>query len=177
MSKKIKCGLAALVTMFAMFCANAQDQATKPNALLNLMRFEGQWEAPTTMVLEGKTYLFTYYLEFKKTADGSGLSMEEWFSSPELGTLKGSNLIGYNGNDEKIHWFSVDNFGTSHEHIGVWKTNDHFYMQANEKQQSKKFVENINMVFKSNDLLELTLTASLDGNEFEKVSGLFQRKK
>ena len=56
--------------------------------------------------------------------------MDEWFSDPEIGTMKGVNLIGYIPNDGLIHWFSVDNMGTAHVHIGSWDTPDHFSMQA-----------------------------------------------
>lgn len=164
--------LAAVLLLFALNRVSAQET---PQALLNLMRFEGDWEGKATLVLEGKTYTFLYHANFKKTADGTGLLMEEWFNSAELGKLMGTNLIGNNANDGKIHWFSVDNFGTTHEHIGIWKSREQFYMETTETIQNKKYVEKINMIFKGNDTLELSLLATLDGKEYEKVSDVFQR--
>lgn len=167
-----KAFLAAALLLFAMNRVNAQET---PQALSNLMRLEGHWEGQATLVLEGKTYTFPYHADFKKTAEGSGLLMEEWFNSAELGKLTGTNLIGYNANDGKIHWFSVDNFGTTHDHTGTWKGREHFYMETTETMQKKKYVEKINMIFKGNDTLELSLVATLGGKEYEKVSVTFQR--
>lgn len=164
--------LAAVLLLFALNMVNAQET---PQALSDLMRLEGHWEGQATLVLDGKTYTFPYHFDFKKTAGGSGLLMEEWFNSTELGKLSGTNLIGYNANDDKIHWFSVDNFGTTHDHTGTWKSREHFYMETTETIQKKKYVEKINLIFKGNDTLELSLLATLDGKEYEKVSVLIQR--
>ena len=164
--------LAAVLLLFALNRANAQEV---PQALSDLMRLEGHWEGQATLILEGKTYTFPYHTDFKKTADGSGLLMEEWFSSEELGKLMGTNLIGYNANGAKIHWFSVDNFGTTHDHTGTWKSREYFYMETTEMMQKKKYKEKIDLIFKGNDTLELSLSATLDGKEYEKVSVVFQR--
>jgi len=173
MTTNLKSGLLAL-TLAGVFNLNIA-QNTIPSVLASLMRLEGHWEGLANMMLEGKTYQFNYSAEFKKIADGQGLSMEEGFTDPGLGTLKGSNLIGFNANDGKIHWFSVDNFGTAHDHLGYWVSEDHFYMQANELQQKKKFVEKINMRFKGKNQMELTLVASLDGKVFEEIKVDFHR--
>jgi hypothetical protein len=178
MKTNLKAGCAVLLLIFALNFASAQNEATKiPQALSDILKFEGYWEGPATMTMDGKTFSFTYFADFKKTADGSGLSMDEWFTHPELGSLKGANLIGYNSNDGNIHWFSVDNFGTAHEHIGKWISPDHFMMQATEMQQGKKMVEKIDLVMKSNDLMEFSLVASLDDVVFEKGNATFKRTK
>lgn len=173
MTNSFKWGLCGLALISMIQWNLAQNQI--PGALAGLMRLEGSWEGPARMMLEGKNYQFTYTAVFKKAADGMGLTMEEGFTHSELGTLKGSNLIGFNANDGKIHWFSVDNFGTAHDHLGHWISEDHFYMQAGEIQQKKKFVEKINMKFNGKNQLELSLTASLDGKVFEEIRVDFQR--
>lgn len=177
MPSKIKIGLIAIITLLVFNLANAQPPSQMPRALSDLMRFEGRWEGPATLMMDGKTYRFTYYADFKRTADNSGLYMEEWFSAPELGALKGSNLIGYNTNDRKIHWFSVDNFGTTHDHIGVWRTPDHFFMTANEMQGKKNYIENIDVTFDGSDTMDLSITATLDGKETEKCTAVFHHSK
>lgn len=48
---------------------------------------------------------------------GSGLYMDESATMSDLGKLDGGNIIGYDPYDKKLHWFSVDNFGTTHDHI------------------------------------------------------------
>lgn len=165
MPYKMQTGLTAFVTLLFFNVVNAQQPPQPPKALTDLLRFEGKWEGPATFTMEGKTHQFTYYADFRRTADGSGLYMDEWFDAPGLGAMKGANLIGYNANDGKIHWFSVDNFGTTHDHLGVWKAPDHFFMQARETQGGKKFVENIEVTLTRPDTMDLLITATLDGKE------------
>lgn len=149
---------------------------TAQTPLENLFRLEGNWAGEATLILEGNTFTFTYYADFKKNDEGSGMYMEEWFSHPDLGSLKGYNLIGYNARDQKIHWFSVDNFGTTHDHLGYWKTPDHFYMEATEKHGGKKFEEKIDIIFKNNDEITLHLIATIGGQLFEDVVVIFHRQ-
>jgi len=102
--------------------------------------------------------------------------MEESFSSPDLGELKGYNLIGYNSRDEKIHWFSVDNFGTTHEHLGYWISDNHFFMGVTEKKEGKKFEELIDFIFVDNDHLAFHLVGKIANTIFEDVTGTFERQ-
>ena len=149
---------------------------TAQRPLENLFRLEGNWAGEATLILEGNTFNFTYYANFKKNDESSGMYMEEWFSHPDLGSLKGYNLIGYNARDQKVHWFSVDNFGTCHDHLGYWKTPDHFYMEATEKHGGKKFEEKIDIIFKNDDEITLHLIATIGGQLFEDVVVIFHRQ-
>lgn len=176
MSSKIKIWLAITIFFISNF-SFAQDQPAIAKPMSDLLKLEGKWEGPAKLKINGKSYEFSYYADFLKTADGSGLYMQEWFNAPGLGNLKGSNLIGYNANDSKIHWFSVDNFGTAHDHIGIWKSGNHFFMQANEIQGKKKFVEKIDLTLRDNDTMEFLLIATIDGKETENGIATFHRSK
>ncbi|MGE5313633.1 MAG: hypothetical protein ACM3Q4_02965 [Acidobacteriota bacterium] len=168
---------AALCLTFFVCTGQAQEQPAKtPEPLARLFQIEGCWEGPAELSMNGKTYRFTYSGDFRPTADGSGLSMDESFTHPELGTMKGANLIGYNANDGKIHWMSVDNFGTTHEHLGRWLTPQHFTMQANEIVDGKKFVEDIDLTFPSPGTMNFHLKAMLDGQTIEEGSASFTRR-
>ena len=174
MKHKLKSSLIALVTGVSYFTTTAQTTTLSP--LENLFRIEGSWAGEATLILEGNTFNFIYYADFKKNDEGTGMSMEEWFTHPDLGSLKGYNLIGFNSRDQKIHWFSVDNFGTCHDHLGYWKTNDHFYMETTEKHGGKKFEEKIDIVFKGNDEVTLHLIATIGGQLFEDAMVIFRRQ-
>lgn len=173
--KKItsKITLGATLLILTLNGGRAQEM---PQALKNTMRFEGSWQGEATYTTEGKTYNFPYYFDFKKAADGKGLYADEWFDSPELGHLQAADLLGYNANDGKIHIFTVDNFGTTHDHLCTWKGADHFYMEANETIEHKRYVEKIDVIFQGNDAFTLSLIASLDGKETERLSATFARK-
>jgi hypothetical protein len=174
MKSKSVTGFTAIV--IALLFAAQSVHAQAPTALTKIMNLEGKWEGPATLVLNGTTYNFTYKFEFKKTANGSGLYMDETFTHAGLGTLYGANLIGYNANDGKIHWLSVDNFGTCHDHLGVFISNNHFYMDVHETAGGQPFFEKIDIQFKGNNKIEITLEASLNGQVFETVSGTFLKQ-
>lgn len=174
MKPKIKTCLAALLIWLSF--TSAKGETTTVSPLENLFRLEGNWSGEATLILDGNTFNFTYYVDFKKNGESSGMYMEEWFSHPDLGSLKGYNLIGYNARDEKIHWFSVDNFGTTHDHLGYWKTDDHFYMEVTEKHQGKKFEEKIDLIFINENEISLHLVATIGGKLFEDVVVIFHRQ-
>jgi len=164
--------LMAWLTIAAASIANAQNP---PEPLASLFRMEGSWEGNANLVLDGNTFSFPYHFQFFRSPENSGLYMEETFTHPDLGTLKGYNLIGYNARDEKIHWFSVDNFGTTHDHVGYWKSPDHFYMEATEKHEGKKFEEQINIVFLDDGRITLTLVAKTGNAVVEELAGEFNK--
>jgi hypothetical protein len=170
MITKFKHSLLILITGLSFITANAQTP------LENLFRLEGSWAGEATLFYDGNTFNFAYYAEFKKNDESSGMYMDEWFSHPDIGTLKGYNVIGFNARDQKIHWFSVDNFGTCHDHLGYWKTNDHFYMEATEKHGGKKFEEKIDITFKSDDEITLHLIATIGGQLFQDVLVIFRKQ-
>jgi len=169
-------GLTAIV--ISLSCAVQHVQAQNPqvaDALSKILALQGKWEGPATLVLNGETFHFPYKFNFKKTAGGNGLYMDETFTHPAIGTVLGANLIGYNANDEKIHWLSVDNLGTCHEHLGTWLDSDHFYMEAHETIGGQVFLEKIDIIMNGNNKMEITLEALLDGQTFETLTGTFQR--
>lgn len=180
---------AVLVMTMALFAISLAQTGTPsmPEPLAKLMMWEGMWEAQATLSLEGKSYPLAYHADFRKTADGNGLIMEERFDHPDLGNLRGSNLIGCNANDGKIHWFSVDNFGTVHEHVGMWKSPDHFFMEARETMapamengkpagKQRRYLERIDFHVKGRNTLEFNLVATIDGKPYEEITGTFTRR-
>lgn len=170
----MKTKITMLALMIGLGVSNAHSQI--PEALSNIFRLEGNWQGPATLVLDGNTYNFTYYANFTRNPENSGLYMVESFSHPDLGELKGYNLIGYNSRDERIHWFSVDNFGTTHDHIGYWKSPDHFYIETTEKHGGKKFEELIDITFQGNDQVSIHLVGQLASVVFQDVTVTFTRQ-
>jgi hypothetical protein len=172
-TKIIRC-LAAWIAAFSISVATAQS--TIPTPLEKLFRLEGSWQGPAHFNLGGTVFDFTYFFEFKKTQENSGLTMVETFTHADLGTLVGHNLIGYNSRDEKVHWFTVDNFGTTHDHPGYWVNDDHFYMEATEKRGGKKFVEKIDLIFLSSTQISINITATLGGDIIQEGGGVFTKQ-
>lgn len=153
-----------------------QQMAAKPSSLQKLFNLEGSWVAQATLEAEGKKLHFPYYMDYKKTANGSGLTMTERAAIPGIAKLEGTNLIGFDPNDEKIHWYSVDNLGTTHEHIGDFTSDNHFYMEHNGTRDGKNYVEKIDMEWRDKNTVWIKLVGLLDGAVVEKLEGTFKRK-
>lgn len=154
----------------------AQPAQQQPEQLKYILELAGRWEGPATMKMEGKETHFNYYADFKKIASGNGLDMHEWGEIPGMGKMDGGNLIGYNAADGKIHWYSVDNMGTTHEHIGEFKDHDHYTMVHKSVNEGKTYMETIEMVRMGKDRLSFKLTATTDGHEDQMLTATFDRK-
>lgn len=64
-------------------------------------------------------------MHFRKTASGRGLFMDETSEIPDIGKLNGTNLIGHDPSEDKLHRFSGDNLGTTHDHRGELLSEGH----------------------------------------------------
>jgi hypothetical protein len=172
------------ITILAIACtpglfmnSYAQEQAAgQPRDLQYIMEIAGNWEGPATMKTDGKELHFTYHADFKKIAAGNGLDMHEWCDIPGMGKMDGGNLIGFDPNDGKIHWYSVDNMGTTHEHVGSFSDHDHFSMVHKSMHEGKEYLETLEMVRKGKDKLYIKLVGMTNGKEDEVITADFQRK-
>lgn len=157
--------------------ANAQEQApVMPEILKAALRLEGKWEANASGQLGGKTHAFKYNMHFRKTASGSGLLMYETANIPDVGKLDGTNLIGYDPYDGKLHWFSVDNLGTTHDHTGELLSNDHIRLIHESSREGKPYREQIDIEWISADRVKIKLVGTLGGNVEEVLEGTFVRR-
>ena len=155
----------------------AQGNAVKtPAPIHQILKWEGYWEAQVTLQLGDKMSKAIYYADFRKTADGNGMLMYEWCDIPGVGKFNGANLIGFDPYDGKIHWYSVDNLGTTHEHIGEFSDEKTFYMEHRSQREGKEYVEKINLEWKDKNALYVKLTGTLDGKQEEAIEGTFIRK-
>jgi hypothetical protein len=167
----------AAMMLFGTDLSRGQEKKPEvPEAVKNLAKFVGKWESNASLMAEGKTYKVLYKVDCRLIADGNGLYVDEWFSNKELGTLKGSDLFGYDPYDTKIHVYSVDNMGTTHEHTGEWLTPDHLYVEHNSVREGKKYVEKLDFTFAKKDELQFKLVGTLDDQVVQTGEGTFHRK-
>lgn len=166
--------LAAIPAMSQM--NNMAEKAA--SQLKMLLQFNGLWETSTAVMKTGsKEHRFAYYVDFKIASEDNAIVMHEWADIPGIGRLDGNNLAGVSMQDGKIHWYSVDNMGTTHEHIGEFTDQHHFTMAHTSMQDGKEFVETIEMEFAKPDVLILKETVTLGGEEVVLITGTFRRKK
>ena len=179
MKRFIHTGIILLLFAGLSMAASAQEKAnTIPPQVQKFKRFVGTWTATVTMKDDQqKTHTFTQKFVFSSIAGGNGLYAEESADSPEFGKMTGSDLLGYDPYEKQIHCYTVDNMGTTHDHICTWKSDDNFYMEHNSIRNGKKYTEKINLVFKGNDTIDATMTSFLDGKVSESSTATYTRNK
>jgi hypothetical protein len=179
MKRLIKTCTVLLLLIGLSISVTAQEQAnTIPPQVQKFKRFIGTWTATVNLRDDQqKIHNFKQQFVFTSIADGNGLYVEELADSPEFGKMAGSDLIGYDPYEKLIHCYTVDNMGTTHDHICTWKSDDNFYMEHNSIRNGKKYAEKINIVFKGNDSMEASMTSLLDGKVTMSSTATYTRVK
>ena len=141
-----------------------------------MMQFKGYWQGNAELNLGGQIFNLLYHTNFKSDIGGMALTMDEGFSDPVLGELKGANLIGLNAADGLIHWFSADNFGTAHEHTGAFTNSKHLHIEHSSMQGGLPFVERIDFTLNANNKkITVYLVATLGPDTVETISGVLNK--
>jgi hypothetical protein len=169
----LKKAILLIAVVIPFFTTLAQDM---PEEQKNLMQFVGNWklnDAKFTMGEETVTGVYT--LDCSAVNDNTGIIAHEKFVTKDMGTLKGENLLGLDPYTGLIHLYSIDNFGTAHDHYGYWIDKNHLYVQYQGVVEGKMYVEQIDMKFSSPDKLELNLTGMLNGEVYSGLSGTFTK--
>lgn len=152
--------------------ALAQEQ---PQAQKNLAQFVGKWSSPDIkMTIAGKTYTGQYTFDCEPVNENTGIIAHEKFVNSELGTMLAENLVGYDPNLQQMHIYTIDNMGTTHDHVGYWIDNNHLFVEYQGVMEGKIYVEQIDMVFQDNKMT-VKLNAMLNGEVFEQAKGSFVR--
>jgi len=164
------------LTLYCLPGASPADaQAEPPEILKTAMKLEGKWQANATLAMGDQKHSFAYTMDFRKTADGSGLTMDEHAEVAALGVLRGANLIGFDPYEGRLHWFSVDNFGTTHDHTGQLVAPAHLRLTHESEREGKPFREVIDFVWRAADRIDARLVATLGGEVVETLEGTFIR--
>lgn len=165
----------AIAFVLLCFIQIEKSPGQEPEILKKVLALEGEWAAKMSGQLVDSSYTFDYYMNFRKAAGGHTLTMEEIADIPGVGTLQGGNLIGYDVLDGKLHWLTVDNLSTTHDHIAELLEKDHLRLVHESKRNEKPFREEIDFQWKSNNEVWMKLTGMLDGRVEELLEGRFLR--
>jgi hypothetical protein len=169
MKNQVLSGIIAIATLLASYETKAQT----PVQWERTLQLEGVWSGLAELNLGGQIFNVVYNTDFRLVIDGNGMTMDEGFSDPNLGELKGANLIGYSPYDDQIHWFSVDNFGTAHEHTGTWLNPKHFRMEHHSTMDGLPFSEYIDFRLRANNTrMRATLVATLGPDTIQTIDGI-----
>jgi hypothetical protein len=176
MSNLIKLFLLTFTVISAVAVQAQKAKHPKAMELRDLEKFVGMWDSEATITVDSVPHKVQYRMNFRRTADNHGYNMDEAYTDSALGELRGANLIGYGNDDKKIHWYYVDNMGTTYERLGQWVDSDNLSFTYATKRGDKKYDEVISYAFKGNDQFSYKQSCYLDGKEIKKVTGRFTRR-
>ncbi len=154
---------------------SAQQSSTIPAEVQKLDKFLGSWKGTLTDIHQKEQTQVTAQITFKPVAGGWGLYAEELDSDPKSGELKGVDLMGYDPYAKKLHCYTVDNTGTTHDHLCTWKSDNVFYMEHNSMRDGKSYQEKITCTFKGKDQIDFKLETFIGGQLDETLAGLYNR--
>jgi hypothetical protein len=176
MKTRTICTAILMAFAFMTFNLYSQDKEIKiDQGIQNFSKYMGTWHSNMKSTSNGKSETVDYTVVYSPIADGHGVYMEETAKSPSMGTYKCSNLVGYDPYGKKLHWYSVDNMGTAHDHTFTWVTPDHFRLTHNSLRDGKKYTEDIDCKYKNEKTCDLVFIVTLDGKEIEKSTGTFEK--
>jgi hypothetical protein len=176
MKSMIRILMTTLMALVSISGVWAQASApAMPEAIINLSRFNGVWQASMNSAMDNKTYQYDYTVKCTPVAGGHGAYWEESGVHPDLGEMLTSDLLAINPADKKLHCYSIDNMGMTRDQVCIWKSPDHLYMEFNCMQDGKKVVEKADLKFTGNDLLTYTGVSTKDGKTQWSGSGTFHK--
>lgn len=171
-----KLNTSVFVVILCCLYANSSFAQEMPKVQKDLQRFTGNWECKDTkMMMGGKTYSVDYHFNGKSAIEGSGLVADEYFDHPELGKMRGLNIVNYDPTTQQIHWYTIDNFGTCHDHLCNWTDKDHFYFQYQGTDNGKIYVEKAFFEFLSDNKMNFKLITEVDGQVVSGGNGVFTK--
>src|SRR5688572_29127411 len=176
MSKFIKFFLLSIILLSAVAVQAQKANLKKPYEIRDLNKLIGIWESKSTITIDSIPHQVTYRMNFRKTADGYGLNMDEAYSDSALGELRGANLIGFGSDDKKLHCYCVDNMGATYERVGHWVDSANLTFTYATKKGEQKYDEVLTYTFKGNDMFSYKQVCYLDGKEIKKVTGRFTKR-
>jgi hypothetical protein len=169
--------LFTVVIIFTFSGVTAVKAQEMPQGQKNLQRFVGNWVCKNISLTMGdKSYGGEYSFNCKSAIDGKGIYAEESYENAELGKMHGLDIAGYDPNLQNIHWYTIDNQGTCHDHTGYWTDKDHFYMQYQGIVDGTVSVEKLYFSFVNDNKLEFKLVGESNGVVTQKSAGEFVKK-
>ncbi len=114
--------LAALATLAGAspaFAKGAPDPKL-PAQVRTMYRLVGDWTAKGgQLTIDGKRHTFDFAVSCAPASAGVAIACQAHFDIEGMGRFEESDLFGYDAGGGRYHWFSVDDFGDTHDHVAL----------------------------------------------------------
>jgi hypothetical protein len=140
---RLLCSLALLVPAPAI-----ADALPKPIADLN--RIVGEWRGTGSLRMGKDTAKLTATWSCERTSAEFGVLCKLHVTGiPGVQSYEETDLLGYEPNTQRYHWYSVTNAGETHDHVASVPNGDTFRFVFSGTQEGKPFEEVIDLGFAS----------------------------
>ena len=165
-----------IMMLAAMLISSYVIAQEMPAGQKNLMQFKGKWKSTDIkMTMGGKTYGGEFVVECEAVNGNTGIHASEKFTNDELGTMLAEDLFGYDPNLQQIHMYTIDNMGTTHDHVGYWIDDHHLFVEYQGVVEGKMYVEQVDMVIANANTMNFKLTGMLNGETVQTAVGTYKK--
>lgn len=91
-----------------------------PRQIQAMYRLAGDWSTKTgQMTIDGKKHVVALAISCAPAAGGVAIACQAHFDVEGLGHFEESDLFGYDAGEDRYHWYAVDQFGDTHDHVAL----------------------------------------------------------
>ena len=174
--KKAAFMMLALFSMFLVRSAMAQDMsAEKPEIVKRVMTMVGNWQANMTQTMGNQSTQVTDKINFQSTAGDHGLLGMETMETPNHKQYFATHLVGWDPMTKQLHWYIVDNMGTTNDSQGELVDPNHVRLTNTSNMEGKTSKTEVNLVWQNDDWIKFNLVQTVNGAVKESMQGDFKR--
>ena len=162
----------AVLSMVAAAVA-ADNAPAPPSGSANFSQFIGTWSGEGLYRDAGKPEVkVRMKVDCRPAGGGWGVRCDFNMTSPEM-NYQESDLFGFDQESGQVHWFSIDNAGSVHDHKGTWIGGSRLSVRHT---GGNNFIESIELSFKDRNTMAFEADTDVAGARTNTLTGSMQRR-
>jgi hypothetical protein len=123
-----------------------KDLSKLPKEVQPIHCLVGEWRGTAKLEMGGQAVDLKLSMSCKATSADHGVLCDTTFTGfPGVGTVRSTDLFGYDPAGKRYHWFSVNSLGDTHDHVAELPTGPTITWAYSGLQEGKPFQEVISM--------------------------------
>jgi hypothetical protein len=158
--------VSAALMVLALTPASAVSGAPSlPAEVRQLQVFAGAWRGQLQLSEPGKpSQMLKFAFDCRTVEAAWAVTCTGTESNSEM-TITEADVIGYEPNEQLVHFFTVDNQGETHDHKGRWTDAQTLALEHTGLLEGKPLSEKLTLVFHGTRELTAEFVGSVDGKE------------
>ena len=119
-TSRLALALAALAAAAAPAHAKGAPDPKLPVQIQAMYRLVGDWSTKRgRMTIDGVEHAVALAISCAPAAGGVAIACQAHFDVEGMGHFEESDLFGYDAGEDRYHWYAVDQFGDTHDHVAL----------------------------------------------------------